>query len=335
MTASVPPVRPRADPLDGVRLADLGESGVLRHVFPRLPLGSGTLLGPGDDAAVVAAPDRRVVLTTDVMVEGRDFRTDWSSPTDVGAKAAGQNFADVAAMGAVPTALLVSLVAPPDLDAGWVLGLADGLAEACAGTSAGVVGGDLSSGTQIMVAVTAMGDLQGREPARRDGARPGDVVALAGVLGWSAAGLALLAAGADGADGDERWLAAHRRPRPPFEVGPAAVDGGATAMLDLSDGLARDGGRVAAASGASLDLDPELLADDVAALADVAGRCAADPLTWVLAGGEDHGLLATFPPGGVLPSGFRPIGRVTAAGEAGVLLGGRAWTGPTGWDHYR
>jgi thiamine-monophosphate kinase len=184
-----------AGEIDRRTLADVGESGLLRAIFPLLPPGDHTLVGPGDDAAVVGAPDGRVVATTDVLVEGRDFRRAWSSAQDVGAKAAAQNLADVAAMGAVPTALLVALVAPPDLPLAWAVGLSEGLAAGCAGTGAGVVGGDLSSGPLVVVSVTALGDLAGRRPVLRSGARPGDVVALAGTLGRSAAGLALLHSG--------------------------------------------------------------------------------------------------------------------------------------------
>ncbi|WP_460461415.1 thiamine-phosphate kinase, partial [Angustibacter peucedani] len=171
------------DPSGPPTLSDVGEDGLLQAIFPRLPHAPGALVGPGDDTAVVAAPDGRVVATTDLLVEGRDFRRDWSSPQDVGWKAAAQNLADVAAMGAVPTALLVGLVAPADLPVGWAVGLADGLAAACEGTGAGVVGGDLSSGPLVVVSVTALGDLQGRAPVLRSGARPGDVVAVAGTLG--------------------------------------------------------------------------------------------------------------------------------------------------------
>jgi thiamine-monophosphate kinase len=303
------------------------------------------VLGPGDDAAVVAAPDGRVVLTTDVMVEGRDFRRDWSTAQDVGAKAAMQNLADIAAMGAVPTALVVALVAPLDLDPDWATGLTEGLVEGCAGTGTGVVGGDLSRGTELMVAITALGDLQGRPPVRRDGAEPGQVVAVAGVLGHSAAGLALLRAGyprpTKGGETDRTLaarVAAHRRPAAPLVSGPAAADAGATAMLDLSDGLVLDAGRLAEASGVRVELDLAALSGDIAQLEDAATHAGAEAAAWVLGGGEDHGLLATFPAGVPLPDGFRAIGRTSAppgGEEPGVLVDGRPWTGPAGWDHFR
>jgi thiamine-monophosphate kinase len=324
--------------MDHPTLADVGESGLLRAIFPVLPAGDHTLRGPGDDTAVVAAPDGRVVATTDVIVEGRDFRRDWSSPQDVGAKAAAQNLADVAAMGAVPTCLLVGLVAPADLPVAWAVGLSEGLALGCAGTGAGVVGGDLSSGPVVVVAVTALGDLEGRTPVLRSGARPGDLVAVAGSLGRSAAGLAVLESGVPVVGQAVDVVQTHRRPEPPYAAGPQAARAGATAMLDVSDGLLRDAGRIADASEVCLDLDDAALgasfAEPLRPLADALG---ADPWTWVLTGGEDHGLLATFPPGAVPPS-FTVIGSVRPRleGWPGVLLDGHAPSSVVpGWDHFR
>lgn len=317
-------------------VADLSEEQLLSRIFPHLPAGTHTLLGPGDDAAVLAAPDGRYVVSTDVLVEDRHFRRAWSSGEDVGWRAAMQNLADVAAMGAVPTALVVALVVPGDLPVAWVEGLARGLGAACATVGAGVVGGDLSGGDQVVLAVTVHGDLAGCAPVLRSGARPGDVLALAGTLGRSAAGLALLDAGSDA---DPALVEVYRRPRPPLAAGPAAARAGATAMLDVSDGLLRDGGRLAAASGVVLDLGAaaDVLAADLAALTPAARALGADPVAWALTGGEDHGLLATFGPGSV-PDGFRAIGVVRApeVGHAGgvVLVGGIPPEGSAGWDHF-
>lgn len=321
-------------------VAGLGEDGLLARIVPLLPRGADTLLGPGDDSAVVAAPDGRVAVSTDVLVEGRHFRRDWSAGHDVGARAAVQNLADIAAMGARPTALVVALVLPDDVPVTWVEDLARGLADAC-GPGIGVVGGDLSGGPALCVSVTVLGDLGGRAPVRRSGARPGDVVAHAGVRGRSAAGYALLAAGVDPADvpGGGTLAAAYRRPSSPLAAGPLAADAGATAMLDVSDGLLRDAGRIAAASGVTVDLgEPAaVFADELALLAPAAERLGADLRAWLLAGGEDHGLLATFPPGRV-PEPFREIGRVLATSvdaPAGTVLvaGGAPGIGP-GWDHF-
>lgn len=324
------------DVASGPRLADLGESGLLARMLPLLPAGAHTLLGPGDDAAVVRAGDGRVVATTDVLVEGRDFRRDWSSAQDVGWKAAAQNLADIAAMGAAPTALLVALVAPADLPAAWALGLAEGIVAACAGTGAAVVGGDLSSGASITVSVTALGDLQGRAPVLRSGASPGQDVALAGTLGWSAAGLdALRRWGPDeAAQRVPDLLAAHRRPRPPYGLGVAAA-AGALAMIDVSDGLLRDAGRIAAASGVSIDLDDVALGRYVERLRPAAQALGADPWEWVLGGGEDHGMLAVFI-NGQAPAGFTVIGHTHPAltGWPAALVAGQDPYPESGWDHF-
>ena len=315
---------------------DVSEEELLARVFPLLPTGRDTLVAPGDDAAVLAAPDGRVVVTTDVLVEGRHFRREWATGRHVGARAAVQNLADAAAMGARPTGLVVALAVPADLPVAWVEDLARGLADACAPWGVGVVGGDLSGADEVVVAVTAHGDLEGRDPVLRSGARPGDVVANAGARGWSAAGLALLSAGRP--EVDPVLVAHHLAPVSPLSAGPAAARGGATAMLDVSDGLLRDAGRLARASGVRVELDAaeEAWADELARLRPAAAAIGADPVAWVLTGGEDHGLLATFPAGAALPEPFRAVGTVgeAVAGEPGVLVGGRPHTGPSGWDHF-
>lgn len=323
----------------------LGEFALVRAVLARLagsnpggdgPDVSGTTsadVGPGDDAAVVAAPDQRVVATTDLLVEGRHFRRDWSSATDVGHKAAAQNLADVAAMGATPTALLVGLAAPPDLPVDWALELADGLREECALVGAVVVGGDIARSERVVVSVTALGDLDGWAPVLRGGAAPGDLVCVAGRLGWAAAGLAVLSRGFR----SPRVLVdAHRRPQPPYALGPTAARAGATAMIDVSDGLVADLGHVAAASGVRIQVDSTRLPLDTE-IAQAAGAFNLDPLSWVLTGGDDHALVATFPPDFWRPEGFVVVGEVAAPaedGSPGVLVDGRPYDGPGGYDHF-
>ena len=300
---------------------------MLARIFPRLPAAAAQLLGPGDDAAVVAAPDGRFIVTTDMMIHGPDFRLAWSTPHDLGWKAAASNLADVAAMGAVPTALVVAIAAPADTPVALLEGIADGLRDGCAALApgCGVVGGDLSVSPTLTIAVTAFGDLEGRAPVLRSGARPGDIVAVAGPLGASAAALHLLFTEAVDADGHPDEVAATAlRPRtapqlaptPPIAAGPEASRSGATAMLDLSDGLAIDAARLAKSSNARLDFDAALLGPDP---------------SLALSGGEDHSLLATFPPDTELPPQFRRIG-VVVEGE-GVTLNGEPWD-PTGWDPY-
>jgi thiamine-monophosphate kinase len=175
--------------------------------------------------------------------------------------------------------------------------------------------------------VTALGSLDGRAPVLRSGAHAGDVVAVAGSLGLSGAGLHLLEAGRP--DVDPEAVAVHRRPRPPLAQGPAAADAGATSMVDLSDGLLRDASRVASASGVCVDLDAAALAADVARLEPAVGAELARD--FVLGGGEEHSLLATFPADSVVPEHFRVIGAVRAG--AGVAVDGIPQQ-PRGWDHF-
>jgi thiamine-monophosphate kinase len=290
---------------------DLGEFGLIAAVTARLPLSAAVLLGPGDDAAVVAVPDGRVVATVDVLVEDVHFRRDWSSAADVGHKAAAANLADIAAMGGTATALLVGLAAPPDLPVDWALSLADGLRDEAALVGAVVVGGDTVTAPQVLVSVTALGSLAG-PPVTRAGARPGDVVVLAGRPGLSAAGLRLLVEG----EREGPLVDAHRRPSPPYRMGPVLAAAGATAMCDVSDGLVRDLGHVATASGVGIELESALLVDPDVSLEDV------------LTGGEDHALVATT--AGDPPEGCRVIGRVVAG--AGVRVDGQEVGG--GWEHF-
>ncbi|MBV9023612.1 MAG: thiamine-phosphate kinase [Streptomycetaceae bacterium] len=312
-------------------VGELGEFGLIRELTSRLTTTPAVQLGPGDDAAVVAAPDRRVVATTDVLLEGRHFRRDWSTAYDVGRKSAAQNLADVAAMGAVPTALLLGLVVPADLPATWPVELMDGLRDECHVAGAAVVGGDVVRGETITVAITALGDLRNREPVTRAGARPGDIVAVTGWLGWSAAGYAVLSRGFRS---PRAFVEAHRRPEPPYHAGPAAAELGATAMTDVSDGLVADLGHIAAASGVCIDVTSGDL-DIPAQMTDIGQAVGVDPLQWVLTGGEDHALVATFPQSTKLPARWRMIGRVDKAlSTPQVTVDGAPWDKAGGWDHF-
>ncbi|WP_337026589.1 thiamine-phosphate kinase [Microbacterium sp. LB16] len=323
------PSRPEAD---DPRLGDVSEGRILQAILTRTSPATHTLLGPGDDAAVIATPSGSVVATTDTLVHGPDFRLAWSSGYDLGWKAAAVNLADVAAMGARPTALLVALAVPRDLRLSFVERLADGFREACAALAPGcaVVGGDLTVSDVMTVAVTALGDLEGRPPVTRGGAEVGDVVAVPGELGHAAHGLAVLFGRfRDGdvpvsvdparlAAGEGAALAAQLRPTPPIALGAVAATAGATAMMDISDGLALDARRMADASDVTIALER-------AALGEAPDRA--------LAGGEDHALLATFP-AGVLPPGFRAIGVVRPRGDEGLLCDDLP-VDVSGWDPYR
>ena len=293
-----------------------------------LPQVDSTVLGPGDDAAVVAAADGRVVVTTDLLVEGRHFRRDWSTANDIGHKAAARSFADVVAMGAVPTALVVGFAAPGDLDVEWVDGLVAGLREECGEVGAAIVGGDVTAADVVTIAVTALGDLGGREPLTISGARPGDVVAIAGRLGWAAAGFAVLGRGFRS---PVQVVTAHRRPEPPYAQGAEAAAAGATSLTDVSDGLVADLGHIAEASGVRIDLEAARI-DVPAKLREVGAALNVDPLVWVVTGGDDYALAGTFPAKAKLSDAWTVVGRVSE-GE-GVRVDGRRWA-VGGHEHWR
>jgi len=309
-------------------LAALGEFAVIDRLTGARDQPSAVLLGPGDDAAVVRAADGRTVVTTDMLVEGRHFRLDWSSPRDVGRKAIAANAADIEAMGAVPTAFVVAFGAPGDTAADDVMALSDGMWQEAGRFGAGIVGGDLVSAPQWVISVTALGDLGGRAPVTLGGARAGDTVAVTGELGRSAAGLSLWHKGiSDFAE----LRARHLVPQVPYGAGRAAADGGATAMTDVSDGLLADLGHIADASGVGVDVFRDALSLDHEAVRGAAAATSGDPWAWVLGGGEDHALVATFP--GPLPEGWRKIGAVVD-GPPRVLVDGGRWTGNPGWQSF-
>lgn len=313
-------------------VADVGEFGLIRRVTHGRVQPPSTLLGPGDDAAVVAAPDGRVVATTDVLCEGVHFRLDWSSPEQVGRKAVAVNLADVAAMGAVPTAILIGLGCPAATPVAVIDELANGLWAAAGAAGVGVVGGDMVTAEHLVLSITALGDLEGRAPVTRGGARAGDVIAVCGRLGWAAAGLAVLGRGFRS---PVAVVGAQRVPEPPYAAGAEAATAGATAMIDVSDGLLADLGHIAEASGVSIDVRTDRL-DVHQRLVDVASALGADPQHWVLTGGEDHALAAAFPGGGELPAGWRVIGSVGKPRLDGlaVTVDGEEYTAGSGWEHW-
>lgn len=437
-------------------LSKLGESRVLRAFMPIINAHNEQVaaaarqaghiepldVGPGDDCAVLAAPapGQRTVVTTDTLVEDQDFMNLWpggiarmgeggefileparSSGYDVGRKAATQNLADVAAMGARPVSLFISLSLPGSTPYGWIDGFAHGIVDginACGATECVIGGGDIGDSTEMSVTVTALGYTD--RAVLRSGARPGDTIALAGRTAWSDAGLRLLlnplslpatallraiAAGQDAesalsavaqawekkqAEGSaplseglielartlsledaahmiavcERAVESQHHPVSPIPAGEVARQHKASSMLDLSDGLVKDAGRVAAASGVQMRLDRaavDAFAEPLLPLARLllaigerneAGESPASlARTFVLVGGEDHGLLATFP--GEVPEEFVPLGtcvadaperglsaelygaerRHNAVTGAAVVMDGRSLDG-MGWEHY-
>ncbi|WP_122817070.1 thiamine-phosphate kinase [Nocardioides pantholopis] len=309
-------------------LADAGEFGLISELTALFPQGEHVLVGPGDDAAVLRIRTGHVVVSSDLMVEGRHFRRDWVQAADVGHRAGAQNLSDINAMGGTATSLTVGLAAPPDLPVRWALDFARGFAEECALVGASVVGGDLTTADQVVVAVTVLGACT-EAPVLRSGARPGDVLALAGRQGWAAGGLAVLGRGFRS---PRALVEAYRRPEPPYAEGRVAAEAGATSMIDISDGLLSEAGHLARASGVAIDVRTGAfeLAEPLHA---VAAALNVDPLQFVLGGGDDHALLATFPDDASVPAGWQVVGSV-AAGEPAVTVDGAPYDGPTGWSHF-
>jgi thiamine-monophosphate kinase len=317
-------------------LAELGELESLKRTVLRLSPSVHAIVGSGDDSAVIVA-DQSFVVSTDTLIENHDFKLNWSSSFNLGYKAVATNLADIAAMGAKPTALVVALVVPSSTKISWLEGFADGLDAACKqlAPGAGVVGGDLASGEQIVVSVTVHGSMEGRSPVLRSGAKAGDVVAVAGTLGKSSCGLALLQSGnKDLINSYDDWVSYHLRPEPPIQQGVEAAIAGATSMLDVSDGLSQDLIRICKASEVAIELSSKELQGFEAMLELPALGLGVEAKSWVLHGGEDHALVATFPKDAVLPKAFKAIGVVTS-GEAelyldGVPLQAKGWDSITG-----
>lgn len=320
-------------------VADLGEFGLISVITAGLRGSDAVGVGPGDDAAVFT-PSGDVAVSTDAMVEDVHFKRVWSGPYDVGRRAAGSALADLEAMGARPVGVVVALTCPADTPADWATEFARGVEEECGLAGAVLLGGDITRGDKIVVAVTVLGDLQGRTPLLRSGARPGDVVAAVGRFGMAAAGLAVLARGFRSPGAVVR---AQRVPEVPYGQGIVAHDAGATSLIDCSDGPLADLGHVAAASGVRIDLDSAAFDVNEAQKTVAAAIGGGDPLTYILTGGEDHALLGTFPPGTV-PPGWTVIGRVLPSVEPElvepvetlVTVDGAPWAGSDapGWRHF-
>jgi len=312
---------------DDQTIAEIGEFGLIERVITSVGASEYVLLGPGDDAAHVATADGTFIVTTDILVEGRHFRRDWSTALDIGHKAAAVNLSDINAMGGVATVLTVGFAAPGDLPVQWATDMTVGFGTECASVGAQLVGGDVSAADQVVISVTAIGDAE--RPVTRSGARPGDVVALYGTLGLSAAGYAALSRGFRS---PKIAVDAHRRPTPPYAAGPAAASAGATAMIDVSDGLVADLGHIASASQVAIDVRSDSLTvpEAVEALSSALGGL--DPLSFVLGGGEDFALIATFGPESEIPEGWTVIGAVSEG--SAVTVDGAAYAGEAGHRHF-
>jgi len=312
-------------------------------------LGASVVVGPGDDAAALRLPgDRLLLFACDMMVEGVHFRRDWATPEQIGWKAVVQNLSDIAAMGGEPGFLVSSVGAPGDTLSCVAEGIAQGLARAASEHGASLVGGDLvGSPGPLIVDVAVVGSVEEALMLRRSGARPGDAILVTGALGASAAGLAALLRGLR----DDRRpevaaaLRAHREPRPRLaEARAIAATRLATAMMDLSDGLAQDLRRMCRESG----VGARVWAARVPAHPScqwVASLLGENALTWALAGGEDYELLFTCPAGAVdeiarsveaaTGTPVTAIGEVVEGDGASLLeADGRPLPWPAGFEHF-
>lgn len=315
--------------MSGRSAGDLGEFALIERITAHAGTGGSVQIGVGDDAAVLRL-NGDLAVSTDTMVEDVHFRRAWSAPQDVGRKAVAACVADAEAMGAVPIGVVISLALPSDTEVDWVDGFAEGVSIEAERADVALVGGDLTAAPVIVVTVTVLADQCGRRPITRAGAKPGQVVAMAGRLGWAAAGLAVLTRGFRS---PAAVVVAHRVPEVPYGQGRIAADAGAGAMIDISDGLLADLGHVCRASGVCVDLDSasfEIAEPQQAVAAAVGGG---DPLVFQLTGGDDHALVATFAPDQV-PDGWRVLGRVLS-GEPAVLVDGAEPDLETlGWKHF-
>jgi thiamine-monophosphate kinase len=332
---------------------DLGEHALLARILARLPRpSSSVLVGPGDDAAVLApVRNERLVVTTDAVVEGVHFSSAYSSPADVGHKALAVNLSDLAAMGATPRWALLSLVLPGSWLVADVEQLVEGLAALAGQHSVSVVGGNITRiDGPLVVDVTAGGEVLSRRWLTRSGALAGHEIWVSGAIGAAAAGLEMLAAAAAGqgsgiGDQGSGCIAKHRRPEPRVRLGVALGRArAATAAMDLSDGLADALRQVAAASGVGVRIDSHALPIDPAAREWWTTR-GVDPVNAALAGGDDYELVFAVPVKGrgplrsvmrhVADPPLTKIGVFTKDPREVVLTrGGRDELLPAGFEHF-
>ncbi len=311
-------------------VSQLGEFGLidaLTEVLGTSNLGpnSVVLVGPGDDAAVVQMSDSRMVISTDAMVENVHFKRAWSSGIDVGVRVAAANLSDIVAMGAHPTALVVALGLPSDLPVEWALDLARGMKQEADRLNVVVVGGDVVASPIISVTVTAIGAPRERIITRA-GAQVGDVVAVAGRLGWAAAGLAVATRGFS----SPRVLVdAHRQPVIDYDLIHSAF-AHAHALCDVSDGLVADASHMAQASQVQINITTDALAI-ADPLRDMGLALTENPMNWILTGGDDHAFLGAFGEANV-PPGWTVVGQVLAG--SGVTVDGSAFIGAAGHTHF-
>lgn len=318
----------------------MGEFELLERIRERLsPPAPPVRLGSGDDAAIVV-PRGATATSVDALVDGVHFRRQWSSLAQIGSKALAVALSDLAAMGAEPGEAYVVLGIPDDLDENGCLELLDGIAQVAEDTGTTLAGGDVTRAPVLTLAMTVVGHAESPDDlVTRSGANPGDVLAITGELGGAAAGLLLLRS-----ESTDPLVARQLEPRPRLEAGLALAAAGATAMIDLSDGLGGDARHLADASGVGLRIDAGALPVE-AGVAEVAQAAGRDPLELATSGGEDYELLAAIP-SELLAAAIEAvtergktnltrIGEVVAGGGVEIRLPGGGLLEPTGFDQLR
>lgn len=302
------------------------EFELIRRITEKFTSNNFVIVGPGDDAAVIEVDGSKIAIATDVAVENVHFKSNWLTPIELGQRIVAQNLADIVAMSATPIAITASVAAPINTEPTWFEALAVGMQAECDLVGASVVGGDLSTAKEISISVTAVGVFS-HEPVRRSGASPQQIIGLAGTLGYSAAGLHCLQTGHSS---PRKFVDNFRVPKPPYRAGMNAASH-ARSMIDISDGLISDAFHIARASNLQLHFDSESIkpSDEMTTLA---AAFSVDARDWILHGGEEHSLLATFDTLSDLPVEFRPIGH-TESGVPGIFIDGER-VDPKGFTHF-
>jgi len=284
---------------------------------------SDLIVGIGDDGAVVNAPKNKIVMSTDMAVEGVDFKREWSSFKEIGAKITAANLADIYAMGGVPKYLLVSTGIPENLTLSQILDLAKGIKTEADLVGCSVIGGDISRAKELVISIAAFGEVE--NPVTRAGAKVGDKVFISNLPGFSAAGLAQLKIGVR----ESKYLNLHKKPIVPYALG--AKFANSNALVDVSDGLLSECAHIANSSKVGIELEGKLISEieGFSELAKVAKEMGIDVWQWILTGGEDHVFLGTDEE---LPDGSLEIGRVISG--SGVKINGASEITDLGWRHF-
>ena len=307
-----------SDPRD-TTLADLGESGLVAKILELI--GESTVksssveVAAGDDSAVMGTSGSSFVLSVDMYAEGKHFRTDWSTAIEIGRRCAAASIADVCAMGAMPVGVLLAIGLPASTASQWVDEFMVGFMQETVEAGSILLGGDVSGCESIVITVTALGTVASGAAITRSGAQVGDIVGICGRSGMAAGGLRVLQRGLRS---PRALVDAFRVPELDYSAGARAAKSGATSMIDISDGLVADLEHIARDSGVGIEIETEKFMVP-AELVSTAAAFGADPMAWILAGGDDHAFVATFPPKTPLPDGFTEIGK-TIEGPVGEVL---------------